>query len=66
MSSCLALITKRQVKEGLLWKKVSSACKRNKIPIGDTAPDFYLDLCAPVIDVFPANSEDELEDVTVE
>ena len=66
VSSCLALITKRQVKEGLLWKKVAAACKRNKLPIGDTAPDYFLDLCARVIDVFPANTEDELEDVAVE
>ena len=66
VSSCLALITKRQVKEGILWKKVATACKKNKLPIGEAAPDFFLDLCAPVIDVFPANSDDELEDVVVE
>ncbi len=66
ISSCLALITRRQVKEGLLWKKVSAACKRHKIPVGEQAPDYYLDLCAPVIDVFAANTDDELEDVAVE
>jgi hypothetical protein len=65
VSSCLALITRRQVKEGILWKKIVAACKGNDIPIGDFAPDFHLDLCAPVIDVFAINSEDELEDVAL-
>lgn len=66
VSSCLALITRRQVKEGMLWKKISAACKEHDIPIGSTAPDYHLDLCAPVIDVFPANPPDEVENVVID
>lgn len=66
VSSCLALITRRQVKEGMLWKKVANACKKHDIPIGASAPDYFVDLCAPVIDIFHAHTDEETEDVVVE
>lgn len=66
VSSCLAAITKRQTREGILWKKISTTCKQNSIPVGPEAPDFILGVSSVVIDVCNENNNDDLEEIILE
>lgn len=63
ISSALSALTKSQMKEGILWKKISDLCAKNKIDIGSDAPDFYLDFAVPpVIGVFASASSESSEE----
>lgn len=63
LSSALAALSKSQVKEGILWKKILDVCVKNKIDVGPDAPDFYLDFAVPpTLTVFASDSSDDEEE----
>lgn len=49
LSESLAAVEKRQMTESKLWGKVVNLCIEAEVPVGDSAPDFFVGMSGPLV-----------------
>src|SRR5437868_2704044 len=49
LSESLAASEKRPVTESKLWSKIVNLCMEAELPVGDSAPDFFVGMTGPLV-----------------